>query len=121
MPRAAKSGPPTMRVGNLQYVDPVLSESQKSDLLSWASGLTAEVLLQSVAEITEGGFGVTIKKSDTGGMCSLSPQGDDHKYSGKLLISRASSPVAALKVAVFKHFYVLKEEWPDSPRGSFDL
>lgn len=121
MPRQARPAPASTRAGNLQYIDPVLSQSQKDELREWAAGQSDTELLQLLAETISERYGVSIRNNDTGAQCTLSPAGDDHKHSGKLLIARASSPIAALRVALYKHVYVLAGEWPDSPRSSFDL
>jgi hypothetical protein len=90
-----------------------LTPAQKESLAAWVSTLdTAEWIGWLGATVTLGHV-VSVRANDVGFQCSVtggSRDGDAHR--NQCLVARASSPVKAILVAMFKDQNVLAHIWP---------
>ena len=107
-----KAKPPVPSTGP-SYVRCDLTSLQKETLATWVAGLDyAEWVAWLEATVTLGHV-VSIRANDVGCQCSVSGgtrDGDAH--TNQCLVARATSPLKAVLVAMFKDQNILAGVWP---------
>jgi len=95
---------------DLDFIRLELTAEEKTALRSWRSN--AETLFETLDEMIEGGYRVTLKYDDynKSAACFLFPDVDSDN-AGRCLTGRGSTVYNALSQAVFKHSVILRGEW----------
>ena len=108
-----KKAKPVVQPSGPLFVRCDLTPAQKESLAAWVSTLdTAEWIQWLEATVTLGHV-VSVRANEVGFQCSVtggSRDGDAH--TNQCLVARASTPVKALLVAMFKDQNVLAGVWP---------
>lgn len=75
-----------------------------------------------VLKLIEGNYKVTLQYDSYNDChaCYVFPVGDEHTNAGHILSNRGSSPSAALRGAVYRHFAVFDEVWGHRDRSVID-
>lgn len=99
------------RFNDVEFVQFELSEEQKQ--LLKAQPLDALVLDDLAVKLVEADYRVSLKWDDRNEChaCYIQRVGLEGDNVGAILTGRGSSPLKALRQALFKHFVALEEQW----------
>jgi len=99
------------RFNDVEFVQFELSKDQLAELK--ATPLDAAVLDELTLKLVEADYRVALKWDERGEChaCYIQRVGADGDNVGAILTGRGSTPLKALRQALFKHFVALKEEW----------
>lgn len=103
--------PKKERFNDVEFVSLELSEEQKGILK--AQELVAGELDELALKLTESGYRISLKW-DTFNECHacyLQSIEETGTNAGAILTGRGSTPLKALRQALFKHYVVLREDW----------
>lgn len=93
------------------FVSYTLSKEQKADLKKTA--FTFDEMDSQMLRLAEEGYKITFRDDDFNDCkaCWLIPTGDKHPNAGMILSGRGSTPLKALKQAMYIHYQVFDSEW----------
>lgn len=106
-----KSKGKSERFNDVRFVQYELSAEEKKQCKSWCTSF--EEIDTLLLRLMEGGYRASEKWDDYGKCFAAFIQTFDtkHPHFGCILTGRGSTPLKALKQALFKHYVVFDEEW----------
>lgn len=110
-----KSKSTTAGKSDLKWINVRLSDEDRASFEQWDP--SPDELLTGVIQMAESGINFSLRASKTSNGtwdCFCIGDEDSIDYGGRGFSSFASTPYDACKVALFKHFHVLREQWPAS-------
>jgi hypothetical protein len=99
------------RFNGVQFINYNLTDEQKKAVREW--NLSLDQLSQGTMQLVDEHFKVTLKYDDYSKAyaCFVNPDGPEHPFTGWILTGRGSSPLKALKQALYIHFTVFEGNW----------
>jgi len=93
------------------WIDPTLTDEESALLKSW--GLDSGKLDGYTEDLCAEGLRVTINFDSHGNCyaCRLWPDKNDVDRRNKCVVGRGSTPLKALRQAIYKHFVMLECDW----------
>lgn len=93
------------------FVSYTLSKEQKAELKK--STFTFDQMDSEMLRLAEAGYKITFRDDDYNSCkaCWLIPTGDNHDNAGMILSGRGSTPLKALKQAMYIHYQVFDGQW----------
>jgi hypothetical protein len=110
MPSKTKNAP---QFDKATFVSYTLSKEQRSELK--ATVFTLDQMDSQMLKLEEEGYKITFRPDDFNSCHAawIIPTGDKHPNSGMILSGRGSTPLKALKQALYIHYQVFDSEWGD--------
>lgn len=104
-----KPSPPTF--DRATFVSYTLSKEQKAELK--ATQFTLEQMDSQMLKLEEGGYKITFRPDEFNSCHAawIIPTGEKHPNAGMILSGRGSTPLKALKQAMYIHYQVFDGEW----------
>jgi hypothetical protein len=109
----------TAEPSDVRFVRCDLTPEQKLVLATWVADLDTEEWIGWLTSTVTLGHVVSMRANEVGYQCAVTGGSRDGSvHAGLSLVARASTPVKALQVAMFKDQNVLAGVWPVTDRKS---
>lgn len=100
-----------------RFISGKLNADQKEMMVEWSEGVSLSDLEVWTKDALDEHYILTLKESEGGYQCSLTPQtnGSKHKNEGLVLVARASTPLKARMGLFYRHCEMYDKDWTALP------